>query len=111
MLMPYRAANMGDGWETKRRRGPGHDWAVVHLGIAGDHPRLDLDTAHFKGNYPDTRRVEAAVDEEPAAASPPTSTTAIADWKPVLPQTKLQPDHLHQFEPDSRRTSTRRTSA
>ena len=37
MLMPYPAANMGDGWETKRRRGPGHDWAVIHLGAAGHH--------------------------------------------------------------------------
>ena len=35
MLMPDAAANMGDGWETKRRRGPGHDWAIVRLGIPG----------------------------------------------------------------------------
>src|SRR5687767_12759924 len=36
MIMPGRAANMGDGWETKRRRGPGHDWAILRLGTPGD---------------------------------------------------------------------------
>jgi allantoicase len=99
MLMPYAAANMGDGWETKRRRGPGHDWAVVHLGIAGVITRIDLDTAHFKGNYPDSASVEAAVmKEERGGVSADVTTRAIADWKTVLPQVKLQPDHLHQFD-------------
>jgi allantoicase len=98
MLMPYPAANMGDGWETKRRRGPGHDWAVVHLGIRGTIKRLDLDTAHFKGNYPDTAGVEAAVmEEQHGGVSADVTTRTIADWKIALPQTTLQPDHLHQF--------------
>lgn len=98
MLMPYRAANMGDGWETKRRRGPGHDWAVIRLGIAGTIRRVELDTAHFKGNYPDSASVEAAVvpgDEHGVSAD--TATRGIADWRIVLSQTKLQPDHSHQF--------------
>jgi allantoicase len=99
MLMPYAAANMGDGWETKRRRGPGHDWSVVHLGIQGTVRRLELDTAHFKGNYPDTASVEAAVmPVEHGGVSADVSSRAIADWKIVLPQTKLQADHLHPFE-------------
>ena len=54
MLMPGRAANMGDGWETRRRRGPGHDWAVVRLGAPGLLTRIEIDTNHFKGNYPDS---------------------------------------------------------
>jgi allantoicase len=99
MLMPYPAANMGDGWETKRRRGPGHDWAVIHLGIAGTVTRLDLHTAHFKGNYPDTASVEAALmKEERSGISADVAMRAIGDWKTVLPQTKLLPDHLHQFQ-------------
>ena len=53
MLMPYPAANMGDGWETKRRRGPGHDWSVVRLGIEGAIRRVEIATTHFKGNYPE----------------------------------------------------------
>ena len=98
MLMPYRAANMGDGWETKRRRGPGHDWAVIRLGIAGTIRRVQLDTAHFKGNYPDSASVEAAVvpgDEHGVSAD--TATRGVADWRIVLSQTKLQPDHSHEF--------------
>jgi allantoicase len=99
MLMPYKAANMGDGWETKRRRGPGHDWAVVHLGIPGVIARLDLDTAHFKGNYPDSASVEAAVlKQEQGGVSADVTTRTISDWKAVLPQVKLQPDHLHRFD-------------
>jgi allantoicase len=101
MLMPYAAANMGDGWETKRRRGPGHDWAVIHAGIPGTITRIDLDTAHFKGNYPDSASVDAAVLlEERGGVSADVTTRAIADWKAVLPPSKLQPDHLHQFGPE-----------
>jgi allantoicase len=98
MLMPYEAANMGDGWETKRRRGPGHDWAVIHVGIPGAIRRIDLDTAHFKGNYPDRASVEAAaMPDEQGGVSPDVTTRTIADWKTVLPDTTLQPDHLHRF--------------
>ena len=99
MLMPYPAANMGDGWETKRRRGPGHDWAVVHLGIPGVITHIDLDTAHFKGNYPDSAGVEAAVvKEDQGGVSADVTTRAIADWKTVLPQVKLQANHRHHFD-------------
>jgi allantoicase len=99
MLMPYTAANMGDGWETKRRRGPGHDWAVLRLGIAGTIRRIELDTAHFKGNYPDTASVEGAVmADEDGGVSADVATRTSADWHVVLPQTKLQADHQHLFE-------------
>jgi allantoicase len=101
MLMPYPAPNMGDGWETKRRRGPGHDWAVVRLAIPGVIRRIELNTAHYKGNYPDTASVEAAVvPDDDRGVSADSATRAIADWKSVLPQTKLQADHLHVFEPE-----------
>jgi allantoicase len=101
MLMPGAAANMGDGWETRRRRGPGHDWAVVHAGIPGVITRIHLDTAHFKGNYPDSASVEAAVmPEERGGVSADVATRTIADWKLVLPDTKLHPDNLHRFEPE-----------
>ena len=52
--MPGRAKNMGDGWETRRRRGPGYDWAIVRLGAPGVIQRIEIDTNHFKGNYPDS---------------------------------------------------------
>jgi allantoicase len=103
MLMPHTAANMGDGWETKRRRGPGHDWAVVRLGMRGAIRRVEIDTAHFKGNYPGSASVEAAVVPEAAhgGVSADSATRGIADWKPVLPETPLQPDHLHAFDVDT----------
>ena len=57
---PARAArtHMGDGWETKRRRGPGHDWAIVRLGARGTIAPGEVDTAHFKGNAPGSCSIE-----------------------------------------------------
>ena len=54
--MPDRAKNMGDGWETRRRRGPGHDWAIVRLGATGIVSKVEIDTNHYKGNYLIARR-------------------------------------------------------
>ena len=82
MLMPDAAPNMGDGWETRRRRDFGHDWAVIRLGMPGVIRRIELDTAHFKGNYPDTASVEAAaMGAEDGGVSADVSMRAIADWK------------------------------
>jgi allantoicase len=101
MLMPYAAANMGDGWETKRRRGPGHDWAVVRLGMPGVIRRVELSTAHFKGNYPDSASIDAAVvADDSRGVSADTASRAIADWKTVLANAKLEPDHQHVFDGD-----------
>ena len=98
MLMPYRAENMGDGWETKRRRGPGHDWAILRLGLVSTIRRVEIDTAHFKGNYPDTASIEAAVITDAGkGVSADVAVRAIAHWSVLLPQTKLQPDHRHGF--------------
>jgi allantoicase len=100
MLMPWRPVNMSDGWETKRRRTPGHDWAVVRLGIAGLVRRAEIDTAFFKGNYPDSASIETALvrDEGSGNVSADVSSKAIGDWHVVLPQTKLEADHLHACE-------------
>src|SRR5260370_33653873 len=48
-----------DGWETRRRRGPGHDWSILQLGPHGAIHRVEVDTTHFKGNYPDSCSLEA----------------------------------------------------
>ena len=58
--LPGRGINMGDGWETARRRGPGNDWVILALGQPGTISRVEVDTAHFKGNYPDRVSVEVA---------------------------------------------------
>src|SRR5580765_7268890 len=48
-----------DGWETRRRRTPGHDWCLVRLGLPGVVRGVVVDTAFFRGNYPDHASIEA----------------------------------------------------
>ncbi|MGH9382905.1 MAG: allantoicase [Vicinamibacterales bacterium] len=92
VIMPGRAKHMGDGWETRRRRGPGHDWAIVRLGAPGLVSKVEIDTNHFKGNYPDSASIEACL-----APGAPLDRLAKAQWTEVLPQTKLRASHRHFF--------------
>jgi allantoicase len=98
MIMPGRARNMGDGWETRRRRGPGFDWAIVRLGAPGLISRIELDTNHFKGNYPDSASIDACLAPE-AGLHDVENTT----WTELLPQTKLQAHHRHFFTRELRK--------
>jgi allantoicase len=99
MIMPGRAKNMGDGWETRRRRGPGHDWAIVRLGTTGQVKRIEIDTNHFKGNYPDSASVEGCL-----APDATLDELAAARWQELLPQRKLEPDFRHVFSKELRPT-------
>jgi allantoicase len=92
MVMPGRAKNMGDGWETRRRRGPGHDWAIVRLGAPGRVSHIEIDTNHYKGNYPDRASIDGIF--MPGAAFESLTT---ASWRPLVPETKLRPHHRHFF--------------
>jgi allantoicase len=83
MIMPGRAKNMGDGWETRRRRGAGYDWAIIRLGTPGSVTKVEIDTNHFKGNYPDSASLEGRL--------------ANGTWTELLPQTKLRAHHRHLF--------------
>ena len=93
LLMPGRAANMGSGWETRRRRGPGSDWIVIRLGARGTARVVELDTNHFKGNFPD----RCAIDVIDAPGARPTDLIESDAWQPLLPETKLQADTRHFF--------------
>ncbi len=95
LIMPGRAADMSDGWETKRRRGPGYDWSVIRLATRGEIRRVEVDTAHFKGNYPDTCSLEAA---DAASEAVDESEIGTLRWKEILPQTKLQAHTRHFYE-------------
>jgi allantoicase len=99
LIMPGRALNMSDGWETKRRRGPGHDWAIIKLGQPGQVTRLEVDTSWFKGNFPESCSLEACLTTGNVL---PVSL----DWKPVLPRTKLQAHTRHGFEKEVLDTGT-----
>jgi len=92
LLMPYRAKNMGDGWETKRRRGPGHDWVILKLGVPGAIHRVEVDTAHFKGNYPDSCALQAVSAGKTIVD---VSNASSLNWEKLLPDTKLKADHRH----------------
>ena len=96
LLMPGRAATMADGWETRRRRGPGNDWAIIKLGRAGTVTSIDVDTTHFKGNFPDECSVESC--NSSAGSDGEALTSSSVQWKVLLPRTKLKPDATHRFE-------------
>ncbi|MFF2550774.1 allantoicase [Nocardia sp. NPDC058058] len=92
-----------DGWETRRRRGaPGHDWAIVRLGMPGIVRGVVIDTAWFKGNYPPFASVEACrVSGYPAVAQ-----LDSADWVEIVPRTALQGDARHELPVDDERIFT-----
>src|SRR3954453_2956809 len=91
-----------DGWETRRRRSPGHDRAIVRLGAAGIVAGVVVDTAFFTGNYPPRAAVEgAAVEGHPSIAE-----LEKADWQPLLPLSELAGDTANAFPVDSDRRVT-----
>jgi allantoicase len=95
LIMPGRSENMGDGWETKRRRGPGHDWIILKLGRPGSIRKIEVDTNHFKGNYPDTCSIEGCTAPD---ASTDALTSSEITWCEILPKTKLEAHTRHFFE-------------
>lgn len=95
LIMPGEPRTMGEGWETRRRRGPGCDWAVVRLGRAGTLRRIEIDTTHYKGNAPESCALEVTDRGEGLAADLSGAGTI---WTEVLPRTRLQPHARHRFE-------------
>jgi allantoicase len=95
LIMPGRALNMSDGWETKRRRGPGHDWSIIKLGAPGQVHRLEIDTAWFKGNFPESCSLEAT---DTSALLEADLTDLSFNWTSILPRTQLQAHTRHFFE-------------
>jgi allantoicase len=94
LTAPGRGVNMGDGWETRRRREPGHDWAVLGLGAPGRIEEITVDTAHFKGNYPDRCFIQASAT---ATGSAEEIAAASERWPVLLPEVKLEADKVHVF--------------
>jgi allantoicase len=82
-----------DGWETRRRREPGFDWAIVRLGVAGVVRGVVVDTAHFKGNYPPEVSVEGCSVE----GYPAPDELERADWAPLVPRSAVRGDTQNLF--------------
>lgn len=90
LIFPGAPRVMGEGWETKRRRGEGHDWAIVRFGLPATVHRIELDTTHFRGNAPDRCLIEACQFEGEDVLSAPFSA--------LLPEKKLLFHTKHVFE-------------
>jgi allantoicase len=84
VLLPGRGASMADGWETRRRREPGYDWVILQLGFRGRIRYIDIDTAHFKGNYPHQVSIQGALLR--------------GDWPSLLEPQHLRADSEHRFQ-------------
>jgi allantoicase len=91
-----------DGWETRRRRQPGSDHAIVRLGAPGVIHGIDIDTAFFTGNYPPF----ASVDGCAVMGYPGAEQLADADWEPIVPRSPLLGDSRNLFTVDAKRRFT-----
>ena len=95
LLSEGRGVNMGDGWETRRRREPGNDWLIVALGAPGTVENIEVDTCHFKGNFPDRCSIQAALVEHGTDQS---IITQSMFWLDLMGEQKLSADHIHTFD-------------
>ncbi len=87
-----------DGWESRRKRTEGHDWAIIKLGAEGIIKGFDIDTNHFLGNHPPFTSVEAInLGNENLFWSKADEL----EWDEILPKSSLEPGSQHFFEIDS----------
>lgn len=97
LIAPGRGSNMGDGWETRRRREPGNDWIIVKLAARTIIDRIVVDTAHFKGNFPDACSVQAADLSTAGKDLEALVTASSMFWPEALSAQKLSADALHEY--------------
>ena len=101
LLMPGAARNMRDGWQTRRRRGQGHDWAILQLGAPGAIDWAVIDTSHFIGNAPSACTLEWCVAEVPDPDVDYFDSDA-CQWRELLPRTDLTANRENIFEDELR---------
>jgi allantoicase len=93
LILPGRGKDMGDGWETSRSRGKDHvDWAIIRLGAPGTIEKLIVDTAYFRGNFPQKAKVEGI--NWTGAGEPGVSADG---WTDLVEPSKCGPDKEHEF--------------
>src|SRR5262245_46309868 len=96
VFIPEKFTDKGkwmDGWETRRRREPGHDWVIIKLGRPGVIRALNVDTSHFNGNQPESCVVDGAeLAGDPTAAALSESNA----WTPITERTALGPGSPHK---------------
>ena len=97
LILAGRATNMGEGWETRRKRGPGHDFIIIKLCGPGTIRKIEVDTNHFKGNFPDRCMIEAVLLGEHLLPCDFRDNANIS-WMNILPEIKLSAHKQHLFE-------------
>ena len=84
-----------DGWETRRRRTPGHDWCILRLGLPGKLRGIVVDTSFFTGNYPERFSLEGCDlgKAHPYKNEIKRLHSAKTTWLPIFPETPLKGDY------------------
>ena len=95
ILAPGKAKNMGDGWETRRRRDKGNDWLILNSIDGNSIDKIEISTHHFKGNYPSYCSLQAAYLP---SKSPKQIVKSSNTWKFLLKNTKLSANKTHKFK-------------
>jgi len=95
ILAPGKSKNMSDGWETRRSRGKNSDWLIIKLGFPGTINKIEIDTHHFKGNYPDRCSIQATYI--PKKMSNYLVVKKSNKWKLLLNKVKLNANKKHSF--------------
>ena len=90
ILLPGKSKNMGNGWETRRRRGRGYDWILLKLGLSGYPISFEINTHYFKGNYPDFFSVQAINHKKNISINSIIKNSK--KWQTIIANTKLKPD-------------------
>ena len=96
VLSPGKGKNMGDGWETRRSRGKNSDWLIIKMGRTGKINKIEIDTHHFKGNYPDRCSVQGTFI--PKKLSNSSIVKKSKKWKTLINKAKLHPHKKHNFK-------------
>ena len=95
ILAPGKAKNMGDGWETRRRRNKGFDWLILNCVKGQNISDIEISTHHFKGNFPSHCSIQAAFIPNKKSAKSIVKTSN--KWRHLLNKVKLSANKTHKF--------------
>jgi allantoicase len=96
ILAPGKAKNMGDGWETRRRRGKGFDWLILNSLDGKEIDKIEISTHHFKGNFPSHCSLQATY--LPNSKNSKQIVKSSIKWKYLLKDAKLSANKVHVFK-------------
>ena len=96
ILAPGKAKNMGDGWETRRRRGKGYDWLILNSIDGKEIDRIEVSTHHFKGNFPSHCSLQGSFISNSRSSKQIVNSSS--NWKYLLKNAKLSSNKIHVFK-------------